>query len=362
MQRRKKMVAVVLVCIAILLISSVLTLTGCGSIPIYISKNEPAELDWPSESPDRYEHYDKSYGVDRTRIQHWHSSDSQTKAPRFIGVAISGGGSRAANFGIAVLQELETLGILDHTAAISSVSGGSLVAAYYGLFRNSSDWSWDAARKAMAINFYRSWLWKMLSPHNVLRQFFTGYDRSNVLANVFDDQLFHGATFGRLGTQGPRIYINATDLILGTGYQMSFTFANDTFSTLESRLDTFPIADAVSASGAFPLIFSNVTLRDYRPRSIRFVEDDILDSSTLIAKLLDKDDPVSLHLQSLVPAAKLDNLRMCRGAGGEKKCLTSVLNHLVDYVTYRPDPEKKRCIMSECSHLSRFRERQRLYF
>jgi hypothetical protein len=41
----------------------------------------------------------------------------------FVGVSISGGGSRAAVFGAAVLRELDDLGFLNHLTAISSVSG-----------------------------------------------------------------------------------------------------------------------------------------------------------------------------------------------------------------------------------------------
>ena len=48
----------------------------------------------------------------------------------FIGLALSGGGSRAANFGSAVLWELDRLGILQHVQYISTVSGGSLAGAY----------------------------------------------------------------------------------------------------------------------------------------------------------------------------------------------------------------------------------------
>jgi NTE family protein len=43
----------------------------------------------------------------------------------FIGVAISGGGSRAANFSAAVLIELDAIGLLAHVDAISSVSGST---------------------------------------------------------------------------------------------------------------------------------------------------------------------------------------------------------------------------------------------
>jgi hypothetical protein len=55
-----------------------------------------------------------------------------------LGVALSGGGSRAAVFGAAALEALgrirapEGSSVLEHVAYLSSVSGGSVAAAYYG--------------------------------------------------------------------------------------------------------------------------------------------------------------------------------------------------------------------------------------
>lgn len=50
-----------------------------------------------------------------------------------IGVALSGGGYRAAAFHLGTLRALNRLGILSKIDVISSVSGGSIIAAYYGL-------------------------------------------------------------------------------------------------------------------------------------------------------------------------------------------------------------------------------------
>src|SRR3712207_8789842 len=43
----------------------------------------------------------------------------------FFGVALSGGGSRSANFAAACMFELEQLGLLGRVDYLSSVSGGS---------------------------------------------------------------------------------------------------------------------------------------------------------------------------------------------------------------------------------------------
>ena len=50
-----------------------------------------------------------------------------------IGLALSGGGYRAAAYHIGALRALYKLGILDKVDVISSVSGGSIIAASYAL-------------------------------------------------------------------------------------------------------------------------------------------------------------------------------------------------------------------------------------
>jgi hypothetical protein len=65
----------------------------------------------------------------------------------FVGIALSGGGSRAANFSAAVLLELDRLGILDKVTALSAVSGSSLPTAYYGLYgRDHTRWNREVVR------------------------------------------------------------------------------------------------------------------------------------------------------------------------------------------------------------------------
>ncbi|MBR8512230.1 patatin-like phospholipase family protein [Burkholderia cenocepacia] len=74
--------------------------------------------------------------------------EAEKKYRPFLGVAISGGGSRAANFGMYILKELERLGVLNRIDAISSVSGGSIAAAHFGLYypKLRGDY-WDFAEK-----------------------------------------------------------------------------------------------------------------------------------------------------------------------------------------------------------------------
>lgn len=218
-----------------------------GSLPFYSYENQPSvETDGqPLEG---------IVEVPRTsRVLTFGKLPSQA----FMGIAVSGGGSRSANFAAAAFKHLNDLGFLQHASMISCVSGGCLPTAYYGLHGEHTDW--DEFPKLMGTNFFRRWLWKLAYPHNLVRNFLTDWDRSDAMASVFDDALFQGATFKDLGDAGPKIMINAT-MIGG----LPFTFASGSFRELGSRLDTYPIANAVMASGAFPAAFNNVTLANFR--------------------------------------------------------------------------------------------------
>jgi len=53
------------------------------------------------------------------------------RADATIGLALSGGGSRAIAFHLGCLRALNRLGLLDRVAVLSTVSGGSVIGAYF---------------------------------------------------------------------------------------------------------------------------------------------------------------------------------------------------------------------------------------
>jgi NTE family protein len=189
-------------------------------------------------------------------------SSSDLKNGTFIGIAMSGGGSRAANFSAAALLQLESLGILQQATALSSVSGSSLTAAYYGLFSEDKTHHWNPqqVRERLVKNFELEWFWRWFLPWNIGRYWFTGFDRSDIMADVFDHNLFEDKTFGQMPKTTPKILINATSL---TDNGASYLFTDEAFNKIGSGLDKYAVSRAVMASGAFPGAFHNVTLRDY---------------------------------------------------------------------------------------------------
>src|SRR5712675_392717 len=52
-----------------------------------------------------------------------------------IGLALSGGGSRAIAFHLGCLRALNRLGLLERVAVLSTVSGGSVIGAYFHAHR-----------------------------------------------------------------------------------------------------------------------------------------------------------------------------------------------------------------------------------
>jgi predicted acylesterase/phospholipase RssA len=181
---------------------------------------------------------------------------------KFIGIALSGGGSRAANFSAAVMFELdEQLQLLDKATAISSVSGSSLPAAYYGLYgRDTSRWNRDEVRTQMKKDFEERWIWSWFLPQNALRYWTTNFSRSDIMKDVLDSNLYHGSTFANMSSGRPHVLINSTSLALGK----KFIFSNEKFKKdLNSRIDTYPVANAVMASSAFPGAFHDMTLYKY---------------------------------------------------------------------------------------------------
>ena len=105
----------------------------------------------------------------------WKLSDLETQDGRFVGLAISGGGSRAANFGAAVMLQLQQRGLLQQVDVISGVSGGTLPAVYYGLGDKAGPFTDEAVRKALGYDFQSSWIRRWFLPQNIFRYWLSDF-------------------------------------------------------------------------------------------------------------------------------------------------------------------------------------------
>lgn len=178
----------------------------------------------------------------------------------FLGLSISGGGSRAAIFGAAVMQELQRLTLLDRVDVISAVSGGALSASLYAL-DGGRGLLWDAQiTERLAYDFQGAVVSHILNPLHWPRYWFTSYTRGDALVEVLDSRLFHGATLGEVSTRSPRLLLNATDALTGE----PFVLSQERLGRLGLAQESLPVSQAIGASAAYPDTLPPVALRPRR--------------------------------------------------------------------------------------------------
>lgn len=219
----------------------------------------------------------------------------------FIGIALSGGGSRAANFSTAALLEFERLGILQNTAVLSSVSGSSLVSAYFGLYGcDPKRWTPATLRETFRTDFELPWIGRWFNPWNIGRYWFANLNRSDIMVQELDSDLFDNRLFKEMcqtPQNRPRILINATSYNSG----QQFIFSDEQFkASLNSRLDTYPVARAVMASSSFPVVFHDITLKDFHHKGEAFKDDTRRDVTENYEHLIDGGPSDNLGVTPLV--------------------------------------------------------------
>ena len=182
-------------------------------------------------------------------------------------LTFSGGGTRAAAFSYGVLEALADTKIfisgkerrlLDEVDGISSVSGGSFTAAYFGLFGDRIFEDFES--KFLKRDVQSGLLKRMFSPLNWPKLWSLYYDRSDLAADYYDELLFEKKTFADFTlVNSPIIAINATDAALGS----QFTFTGSQFAPICTDLLSFPVSRAVTASSSVPGAFSSVILKNH---------------------------------------------------------------------------------------------------
>ncbi len=183
-------------------------------------------------------------------------------------LTFSGGGTRAAAFSYGVLKELDHIpstargatqtSMLDEVDLISSVSGGSFTAAYYGLHGKQifDDFEARFLKRPVQSSLLK---YLLFSPSNWIKLAPALYERSDLAADYYADTIFGRKRYADFRRDGPRIIINATDLASGRG----FSFTKKNFKRLCSDISSYPVGRAVVASSAVPVVFSPIVMKNY---------------------------------------------------------------------------------------------------
>ena len=179
-----------------------------------------------------------------------------------LGVALSGGGSRAALFGAAGLEALARVRMADGSSAIdniahlSSVSGGSIAATYFalkkpgrgvkvldadGALSDAYRTFFEQYRAAVSQNFETSLIWRQLLSFRWINSALA----ARTLAEIFQERLFDDARMQDIGVRekagdSPGLIVNTT--LYNNGRRLALTllpteaFEYDFFTDLERSL------------------------------------------------------------------------------------------------------------------------------
>ena len=250
--------------------------------------------------------------------------ESNQKVNR-LGLALSGGGYRAAAFHLGTLKKLHEMGVLDKVNVISSISGGSIVAAAYSLhkgnFESFEKEFQEKLKKGVIPRILFSWrilpqliiLTLLLLACIILPIFYPNihpvvpigvlffvifillmfqyaiFPLSKAIEDQYNRIFFKNSFLSELNTD--KVYaIGSTNLETSRPFTFSQNKMGDSKYLKSYGIDyeskAFPVARAVMASSAVPFAFTPVLIKkkfyqnhnDYKKVKPRLVDGGVYDN------------------------------------------------------------------------------------
>lgn len=215
-----------------------------------------------------------------------------------VGIALSGGGYRAAGFHIGTLKKLDEMGVLEKVDVLSTISGGSITGAafclHHGEFKDFEEKMVnDLANKSVIGYVLSSWLFlraaipviilvllPLILPFTnwprysvlplllliflIIRFQFRLLPLSAIIEKAYNNFFYNDAILSGLCDQ-PEIAISATNLQTMRQFTFSKRKMEDSTYVYSARPvyfnnANFPVARAVMASSSIPSFFTPVTI------------------------------------------------------------------------------------------------------
>ncbi|WP_352899934.1 patatin-like phospholipase family protein [Mesorhizobium sp. M0833] len=286
------------------------------------------------------------------------TATSDANQPERVALALSGGGARAMAFHLGCLRALHSSGVLGRIEVISSVSGGSVLAALYCHHKGDFSDFEKTVRQVLARGFSRPAIFKMFATlegvkaalHFVpialiqfcrllirvllsllpiparVRLYLSKWlrsplfrrkaSRTTILRRVLSEDVFNKETLADLRTDRPKLIIVACELQT----KSAFYFARDSVGSWRlgrGQPHGIEIAHAVAASAAFPVLLP--ALDEYlmlekngvsSSQRVILTDGGVYDNLGLAPLWPDRDPAISLH------AGKFDTIIACRAGYG----------------------------------------------
>jgi NTE family protein len=192
-----------------------------------------------------------------------------------IGLALSGGGSRAMAFHLGCLRALHDLDLLEKVGVLSTISGGSVIGAYYAYSPGKSFVDFEAdIRGFLRAGFHRKIARELLKPQNLLpglAAFFCAHaqdglgliterepkiprfrSRTDAFETVLQRTLFPGLRMASPRRENLEVVVGACELRAGT----AFRFGNQKSGNWRLGKvvgNEIALSFAVAASAAYPV-------------------------------------------------------------------------------------------------------------
>ncbi len=189
-----------------------------------------------------------------------------------IGLALSGGGFRAACFGLGCMRALHDQDLLRRVSVISGISGGSLLAAYYAYgptnFHEFDGMVVEQLRRGLqldialrAANPLRAIQNSAKRSRQLVQRHVPGAvrqrpNRTDALIDALESQVFAKRTMNDVSHHNLATVITATDLVSNNA--MRFGSLRSSCSAYGTVQEMISVADAVAASAAFPTLLPGV--------------------------------------------------------------------------------------------------------
>ena len=281
-----------------------------------------------------------------------------------IGVALSGGGSRAIAFHLGCLRALHQLDLLSRVSVLSTVSGGSVIGALYAsseepfpVFEKRvravlrRGLVWPTVRTAMlTVDGPKAlFCWALVGTVNIVFLVFSALvrvllrlvssekrgrwqvenwyppvrrfaSRTTIFRRALDDELFNGARMNDLPSAKPMLVINAAELRTGSAFYLT---ANESGSWRLGSLKSndIPLAHAVAASAAYPLFLPSFDERlafvrrdgSAHVERVTLSDGGVYDNLGLAPLWPDRDPSVSLNV------TRVNTIICCRAGDGLRR-------------------------------------------
>ena len=190
---------------------------------------------------------------------------------KVVGLALSGGGSRAAAFHLGCMRALHDLDLLDRVRVVSGVSGGSLLAALWAYGPSDFDEFDETTVHLLRRGLSGAILRRVFHPGTAARNLATAVwvvasralgpirpevlrpaNRTDGLASALLETVIGSKTMSEVTHEGLDVVLTATDL--RTGGAVRFGSARSSCSRFGTIVEPVLVATAVAASAAFPVL------------------------------------------------------------------------------------------------------------